>query len=221
MSTRELVQYDGSIPGLVYLPFLSSGKWNQWAKVREAENALTYLINHITNLPRMVDNGKEGYFPYYDAYWLDEEETKIEIKMSMKDKVYPLELSKGDGAPSGLSITHAKYYLTVNRGWLNHTPDGPTADWEAVGKIHLVETEILKEYVQTCEPLHARYLRPHSNQSESSWCMNLDFKLLYDKDGDRADGWICDIPLLYEGNEPVGYDFRLSKVIRMSPRFKK
>lgn len=184
---------------------------DNFKKNDEAERWLIYGINYNTTLDTLEDNGKKGFFPFYDAILKDGNDTQIEIKFSLSEN-FPFEVSKGDGSQGGLSITTAEYYITVNPGWsrldgVNNVP---------VGKVRMIPTKDIREYV-TKNQTDIKISGDSDDISQSSRKIDINFWDL------PTHVWLYDVPLLYWCNSinPIGFDLNVNNILKTNPHYKK
>lgn len=132
-----------------------------------AEDAITNAVCYYYDL--QANGGTTGFDPSYDKLI---NHTKVEIKISSSKGFY-LEIAKGNGDPSGIFISKADIYMTVNPG---------QDKGKDIMKIRVYNKMLLERWAEHMLENHPNKLKvyPASSLGPGSQGFMLDFKAVED-----------------------------------------
>lgn len=144
---------------------------------------------------KIIESFSHGYDPTHDAIASGD---MYEIKIQ-SGKLLSIEYATADNRPSGILLSHAKYYVMLNKGWNNKV-----GAW--TGKIRVIKREVL---LQAILDMFDAGIEPTIYEADANGpgarVMKIDPHTLKD------DGWIgFDVELSMEGEDTI-YD--LSEII--------
>ena len=169
----------------------------EWSQLYEKD--IQKLVSKVFNL-RMGSQSTE-YDPSYDFILNN---TLVEFKMSRYEDLL-VEYSRGNGSPSGISVSKAKLYMTLNSGWT-----GKKYNSKPVGKLRIYKTYQLKDCI---EPLKDHY-KYSVNFKEwdggcSSKCVKLTNEMIKTY---KIDIGLLDIGLIWNDNKNKVIGFNTDNV---------